>query len=115
MEGALGERSRRRREWAERGGGKRPLGDRPSWLGESSPLPMLGTAQPLELGFLNFLVLHSGGKSTGLGVLALKQTNVSFQACHIGLLSLRCSLPFQLKAVLVIKIKCDSTASKVIH
>lgn len=57
---------------------------------EGSPLPVLGTAQSPELGFLNFLVFHNTKeKNTGHGVPALKVTSVSPQACHSHLLSLR--------------------------
>lgn len=45
------------------------------------PSPILGTAQPPELDFLNLLVIHNGRKSTGLGVSALRLTSVSLQAC----------------------------------
>lgn len=49
--------------------GRGSWGAGPAGLGEGSVLPMLGAAQPPELGFPNFPVLPSGGKDTGLGVL----------------------------------------------
>lgn len=75
--------------------GRAPSGARPSWPGEGGPLPMRGAAQPLELGFPKFPVLHRGGKSTGCGAADLRLTSVSPQACPVHLLSLRYSLPFQ--------------------
>lgn len=61
-------------EWDERGGCRRALGDSPSWFQGGQPAPMLSSAQPPGLGFLDFLVFHNSRKSIGHGAPALKVT-----------------------------------------
>lgn len=84
LSGGAGESGKGMREEEAR----RPWGTGPAGSEEGSPHPMLGTAQPPKLGFLNIQPFTIVERALDMESSA-DSGQVSSQACHICFLSLR--------------------------